>query len=176
MTGYVATRYYRAPEIMLSWQRYTEGVDIWSAACIFSELLTGQVLFEGRDHVDQFNRIVSVLGKPDEKVVQELCTEQTKLFLLSLPNPEVPNFRARYQGIDENAIDLLEKMLVYDPKARITAENALEHPYFEHFHDLEDEPVAAKIFEWGLIEHLAETVQDWRDVIQTEIKTFHKEE
>ncbi|KAJ5982273.1 hypothetical protein N7451_012373, partial [Penicillium sp. IBT 35674x] len=54
MTGYVSTRYYRAPEIMLTWRQYNEKVDIWSVGCIFAELLPGRSLFPGRNHIDQF--------------------------------------------------------------------------------------------------------------------------
>ncbi len=49
MTGYVSTRYYRAPEIMLTWQKYDVAVDIWSTGCIFAEMLEGKPLFPGKD-------------------------------------------------------------------------------------------------------------------------------
>ena len=58
MTGYVSTRYYRAPEIMLTWQKYDVEVDIWSAGCIFAEMLEGKPLFPGKDHVNQFSMYV----------------------------------------------------------------------------------------------------------------------
>ena len=58
MTEYVATRWYRAPEIMLTWQKYDVEVDIWSAGCIFAEMLEGKPLFPGKDHVNQFSIII----------------------------------------------------------------------------------------------------------------------
>lgn len=67
MTGYVSTRYYQAPEIMLTWQRYGEQADIWSAGCVFAEMLQGKPLFTGRDHVDQLCAITELLGTPDEE-------------------------------------------------------------------------------------------------------------
>ncbi|MCP9265574.1 Mitogen-activated protein kinase 14 [Dirofilaria immitis] len=66
MTGYVATRWYRAPEIMLNWMHYTQTVDIWSVGCIMAELITGRTLFPGADHIDQLTRIMNVVGTPNE--------------------------------------------------------------------------------------------------------------
>lgn len=75
MTGYVSTRYYRAPEIMLSWQGYDERVDIWSAGCIFAEMLQRRPLFPGRDEVDQFAAITKLLGTPAEDILAPMTSE-----------------------------------------------------------------------------------------------------
>jgi p38 MAP kinase len=72
MTGYVATRYYRAPEIMLTWKRYDAEVDIWSTACIFVEMLEGKPLFPGKDHVHQFSLIMELLGTPPDDVIKTI--------------------------------------------------------------------------------------------------------
>ncbi len=72
MTGYVVTRYYRAPEVMLNWQSYDEKIDIWSAGCIFAEILTRRVLFEGQNPVDQFFQIAKVCGKPPPEVIASI--------------------------------------------------------------------------------------------------------
>lgn len=74
MTGYVSTRYYRAPEIMLTWRRYNEKVDIWSAGCIFAEMLLGRPLFPGKNHIDQFCVITQLLGTPPENVVSHVTS------------------------------------------------------------------------------------------------------
>ncbi|KAJ2978616.1 hypothetical protein NQ176_g3717 [Zarea fungicola] len=66
MTEYVATRWYRAPEIMLSFQSYTKAIDVWSVGCILAELLGGRPFFKGRDYVDQLNQILHILGTPSE--------------------------------------------------------------------------------------------------------------
>lgn len=79
MTGYVSTRYYRAPEIMLTWQKYDVEVDIWSAGCIFAEMLEGKPLFPGKDHVNQFSIITELLGTPPDDVIQTICSENVGL-------------------------------------------------------------------------------------------------
>ena len=81
MTGYVSTRYYRAPEIMLTWQKYDVEVDIWSAGCIFAEMLGGKPLFPGKDHVNQFSIITELLGTPPDDVIQTICSENVGAIL-----------------------------------------------------------------------------------------------
>jgi len=75
MTGYVSTRYYRAPEIMLTWQKYDVEVDIWSAGCIFAEMLEGKPVFPGKDHVNQFSIITELLGTPPDDVINTIASE-----------------------------------------------------------------------------------------------------
>ena len=74
MTGYVSTRYYRAPEIMLTWQRYDDAVDIWSAGCIFAEMLRGEPLFPGKDHINQFYLITDIIGNPPDEVIERITS------------------------------------------------------------------------------------------------------
>jgi p38 MAP kinase len=97
MTGYVSTRYYRAPEIMLTWQKYDVAVDIWSAGCIFAEMLEGKPLFPGKDResggggapanarltgaradVNQFSIITELLGTPPDDVIQGIASENVR--------------------------------------------------------------------------------------------------
>lgn len=80
MTGYVSTRYYRAPEIMLTWRRYDKAVDIWSVGCILAEMLEGAPLFPGKDHVDQFKIIALLLGFPEDKVIATIASETVSFF------------------------------------------------------------------------------------------------
>lgn len=134
MTGYVSTRFYRAPEIMLSWKQYTESVDVWSAGCIVSEMLTGHVLFPGMDHIHHINLILELLGSPSDTVLDRLCGETTKKYLQMLPHSSGMNFGStifNLPHITEDAVDLMHRLLVLDPSARITAAAALQHPFFD---------------------------------------------
>jgi p38 MAP kinase len=116
MTGYVSTRYYRAPEIMLTWQKYDVEVDIWSAGCIFAEMLEGKPLFPGKDHVNQFSIITELLGTPPDDVIQTICSEnvseysserrktanktQTLRFVKSLPKRERQPLANKFKNAD----------------------------------------------------------------------------
>ncbi|XP_010145906.1 PREDICTED: mitogen-activated protein kinase 11-like [Eurypyga helias] len=75
MTGYVATRWYRAPEIMLNWMHYNQTVDIWSVGCIMAELLKGKALFPGDDYIDQLKRIMEVVGTPSSELLKKISSE-----------------------------------------------------------------------------------------------------
>ncbi|GMF70866.1 unnamed protein product [Aspergillus oryzae] len=76
MTGYVSTRYYRAPEVMLTWQRYGVEVDIWSAGCVIAEMFNGKPLFPGQDPINQFYLILDVLGNPSDKFISRISEER----------------------------------------------------------------------------------------------------
>ncbi|XP_050978649.1 LOW QUALITY PROTEIN: mitogen-activated protein kinase 14B [Labeo rohita] len=142
MTGYVATRWYRAPEIMLNWMHYNMTVDIWSVGCIMAELLTGRTLFPGTDHIDQLKLILMLVGTPEADLLMKISSESARNYINSLPYMPKRNFADVFIGANPLAVDLLEKMLVLDTDKRITASQALAHPYFAQYHDPDDEPEA----------------------------------
>ncbi|KAI8910633.1 kinase-like domain-containing protein [Powellomyces hirtus] len=172
MTGYVSTRYYRAPEIMLTWQKYDEAVDIWSVGCIFAEMLEGKPLFPGKDHVNQFSIITELLGTPPDDVIQTICSENTLRFVQSLPKREKIPFVKRFPQADPEAVDILERMLVFDPQKRINAEQALAHPYLSPYHDPTDEPRADSVFDWSFTEADLQ-VDEWKTRIY-QVRFFDK--
>ncbi|KAK6465615.1 kinase-like domain-containing protein [Scheffersomyces coipomensis] len=176
MTGYVSTRYYRAPEIMLTWQKYDTEVDLWSVGCILAEMMEGKPLFPGKDHVHQFSIITELLGSPPPDVIDTICSENTLRFVQSLPRREPIPFSERfghYTHIEPNAIDLLEKMLIFDPKKRISAVQALTHPYMEPYHDPTDEPICESKFDWSFNDADL-PVDTWRVMMYSEILDFHQ--
>jgi p38 MAP kinase len=171
MTGYVATRYYRAPEIMLTWQKYDVAVDMWSTACIFAEMLEGKPLFPGQDHVHQFSIITELLGTPPADVIATICSENTLRFVKSLPNKESVPFSVRFAKLDNLAIDLLEKMLVFDPHKRITAAEALAHPYLATYHEEVDEPVSDTLFDWSFSETDI-SIEQWKGTTYSQCDVY----
>uniref|UniRef100_A0A3B5L4W9 mitogen-activated protein kinase n=1 Tax=Xiphophorus couchianus TaxID=32473 RepID=A0A3B5L4W9_9TELE len=85
MTGYVVTRWYRAPEVILNWMHYTQTVDIWSAGCIMAEMLLGKPLFKGNDHLDQLREIMKITGTPTPDFVLKLQSQDARNYIRSLP-------------------------------------------------------------------------------------------
>ncbi|KAJ2799953.1 hypothetical protein H4R20_004240 [Coemansia guatemalensis] len=137
MTGLVVTLWYRAPELLMGEKQYSTAVDMWSVGCIFAELFVGQPLFQGRGEIDQITRIFAARGAPNENTWPDfgLLPNANVFKFSSRPDP-AKRLRARmqdYSGMTDNAYDLLSRMLTLDPKRRIAAHEALDHPYFtEH--------------------------------------------
>ncbi|KAF8074985.1 kinase-like protein [Lyophyllum atratum] len=175
LTEYVATRWYRAPEIMLAFRRYNTAIDVWSIGCILGELLLGKPLFKGKDYVDQLNKVLDVLGTPDEKVIKKIGSEKAQAYVRSLPFKKTIPFRKVLPAADALALDLLGKMLAFDPSDRITVPEALEHPWLAAYHDESDEPECPEKFEkWRQIEEL-ETLEDFRTALWDEIEEYRRE-
>ncbi|CAH1793914.1 unnamed protein product [Owenia fusiformis] len=128
-THEVVTLWYRAPEVLLGSPRYSCPVDVWSIGCIFAEMVTKRPLFHGDSEIDQLFRIFRIMKTP---------TEETWPGVTSLPDykPTFPNWKKNelqtaVKQLNETGLDLLQKMLIYDPAKRISAKAALLHPYFD---------------------------------------------
>jgi len=177
---YVTTKWYRAPEVLLSSSNYGLAIDMWAVGCIFAELIQRRPLFPGDDkedeHIQQLKLITDILGTPSSSDVHEyIGTEQSRKYILSLPpKPKIPLEHVLPQG-DSLAIDLLKKMLVFDPYKRITVEESLEHPYLADLHDPNDEPVANEIFDFSF-ERAAMEKDTLRELIYKEIVNFHQQQ
>lgn len=170
LTEYVATRWYRAPEIMLSFQSYTKAIDIWSVGCILAELLGGKPLFKGKDYVDQLNQILHYLGTPSEETLSRIGSQRAQEYVRSLPYMPKIEFCKLFPNANQQALDLLEKMLAFDPKDRITVEAALEHPYLQIWHDPGDEPDCPTEFDFSFEE--VDDMETMREMILKEVLEF----
>lgn len=175
ITSRIASMWYRAPEILLSYREYTKAVDIWSTGCILAELLGRKPIFDGKDYVDQLNHILQVLGTPSEETLQEIASQKVHNYILQFGNIPGTSFENILPRANPEALALLKKMLEFDPKLRITVDEALEHPYLSIWHDIDDEPSCEKTFrfEFERIENMTELgnqvvkeVFDFREVVR----------
>jgi len=138
-THEVVTQWYRAPEILLGMPRYSIPIDVWSIGCIFAEMATKQPLFPGDSEIDQLFRISRTLGTFNE----ENWPGVTKLpaYNATFPSWKAQDLSRIVPQLDAKGIDLLTRMLIYQPGQRISAKSALKHPYFE---DLDKSSYPAK--------------------------------
>lgn len=128
-THEVVTLWYRAPEILLGAEQYSTPVDVWSIGCIFAEMATKNPLFPGDSEIDQLFKVFRLLGTPND----EIWPGVTKLpdFKEFFPCWPRQSLSKAVPPLDDAGIDLMEKMLIYQPSKRISCKEALKHPYFD---------------------------------------------
>lgn len=173
LTEYVATRWYRAPEIMLSFTNYTKAIDMWSVGCILAEMLGGKPLFRGRDYVDQLNQILLILGTPPEETLTKIGSTRAQNYVRSLPFMPRVKFAELFPDANPLAIDLLEKMLTLDPYERITVQDALNHPYLSIWHEPLDELECAMKFDFKSFEEVND-IAEMKKLIVEEVRSFRE--
>lgn len=150
MTAYVVTRWYRAPELLYL-KNYTEAIDIWSVGCIFAEILGRKAFMQGKSYQDQLNVIFQVMGPPTEEDLAVVPNQEVREYIRKMPKPAtVTPLAQRFPKASAAAVDLLGRMLCFNPNKRPTAAECLDHPYLAEYHDPDDEPVAEDSFnhEW----------------------------
>nr|ALM23443.1 mitogen-activated protein kinase 12 [Heteropneustes fossilis] len=170
MTGYVVTRWYRAPEVILSWMHYTQTVDIWSVGCIMAEMLIGKPLFKGHDHLDQLTEIMKITGTPTQEFISKLQSQDAKNYIEKMPKLRKRDLQILMPGTNPQAISALESMLVLDPERRVTAAQGLALPYFSEFREPEEETEAPP-YDHSL-DNAEQSLEQWKRLTFSEILTF----
>ncbi|XP_075674495.1 cell division control protein 2 homolog isoform X3 [Castanea sativa] len=128
-THEVVTLWYRAPEILLGSRHYSTPVDVWSVGCIFAEMVNQRALFPGDSEIDELFKIFRVLGTPNENTWPGVTSLPD--YKSTFPKWPPKDLATVVPSLDSAGIDLLSKMLCFDPSRRITARSALEHEYFK---------------------------------------------
>ena len=136
-TPYIVSRFYRAPELLLCLTSYDEKIDIWAAGCIFAEMCQNEPVFQGKDDGDQFQAMLKILGRVSKETMSSFLAkgvpfDKKVLFKIKAPERKELEMKRWVNRLPkkDSALDLLEKMLEYDPDKRISAADALQHPFF----------------------------------------------
>lgn len=177
MTDYIATRWYRAPEVILSWKRYSTAIDVWSVGCILAELITRKPLLPASSEEEQIQMITDLIGNPQEDVVEQITILKNKEFILNLPKRKPKDMNTIFKGANPDAIDLIRRMLTFDPVKRITIDEALAHPYMSQLHFPDDEPTTEPVSAFDFdFEIYSLKKEDYKDLIYEEIMLYHDEQ
>uniref|UniRef100_A0A7E4UTU5 Stress-activated protein kinase JNK n=1 Tax=Panagrellus redivivus TaxID=6233 RepID=A0A7E4UTU5_PANRE len=198
MTPYVVTRYYRAPEIILG-IGYDTNVDVWSIGCIFAELILTRILFPGTDFIDQWTKIIEILGTPDEDLMSRMPPStgayiksrpfyDAVLWNVLFPNADFPpnmkngrnghtfvskTIPLRKHGLTAGcARNLISQMLVIDPNNRISVSNAILHPYVNPWYDASEFETQTITQYDNTVDTAENSLDDWRRLVYKAIKDY----
>lgn len=173
MTEYVVTRWYRAPELLLCCDNYGTSIDVWSVGCIFAELLGRKPIFPGTECLNQLKLIINILGSQREENLEFIDNPKARKYIKTLPYSIGTPFARLYPQAHPLAIDLLQRMLVFDPSKRISVTEALEHPYMTLLYDPRCDPPAQVPINLDIDEDMKEEMI--REQMWTEILHYHPE-
>jgi len=204
LTGHVVTRWYRAPELILLQEDYTEAIDVWSVGCIYAELLgmlegqknqdrgplfPGQSCFPLSPHAahkndtkyytkgdrDQLSMIFALLGTPSTQDIQYFQEEDAQCYMKCFGKKPGSGVKAKFGDMDLVGSGLLEQMLVFNPRKRITVAQALDHELFAKVRDrrLETTAKSRVVLDFETEEELDE--KQLRSLFLREVRKFHPE-
>ncbi|PQE08922.1 cap binding protein [Rutstroemia sp. NJR-2017a WRK4] len=130
--SYICSRYYRAPELIFGATNYTTKIDVWSTGCVMAELMLGQPLFPGESGIDQLVEIIKVLGTPTR---DQIRTMNPNYMEHKFPQIKPHPFNKVFRKADASAIELISRLLEYTPTERLSAIEAMVHPFFDELRD-----------------------------------------
>jgi len=177
-TEYVVTRHYRAPEVMTNAKKYDEQIDVWSVGCIFAELLGRKALFPGQDYLEQLRLIIQKVGQPSREDLDLIPTPAARSYIEGLGPCKKSNWKEMFPLATSLACDLLDQMLQFNSKKRITVDQALKHEYFKSLYK-ESQIIECKTqfkFDWEKTELDEARIQElmWEEIYQ--FRPYLKEE
>ncbi|CAD8162161.1 unnamed protein product [Paramecium octaurelia] len=169
LTEYVATRWYRAPEILLGSQFYSKAVDMWSLGCIVGEMIVGKAIFPGTSTLNQIERIIELCGRPKPDDIEAIQAPLAERVLNEIHTQKRKSFAQYFSAATEDAIDFLRKTLVYNPNKRMTVEQALEHRYIKEFKNSEDETKRDTPFETYMDDNRKYSIKEYQNFLYNRI-------
>ncbi|KRX04038.1 SMAD/FHA domain [Pseudocohnilembus persalinus] len=145
MTEYVSTRWYRPPELLLTWKQYTTAIDIWAVGLIIAELYLRRPLLPGESYLNQLQFMLQLVGTPEDEDLIDIQSQRAVQYIKSQQQYQKVDLQSIIPNAPPEAIDLIEQCLKFNPKSRITTEQGLEHRFFRDMRDKECEQKAQNL-------------------------------
>jgi len=144
-TDYVVMRWYRAPELVMEHKHYNTAVDLWACGCILGEMFhNNKPVFQGKDRINQLDVILDIIGTPSDEDVTKIGSVAAQRYLRKKPRSKGEEFKNYFHvpitklPLCDAAVDLLRRMLTFNPEKRITVAEAINHPYLQDLHEPAD--------------------------------------
>jgi len=173
MTEYVVTRWYRAPELLSENRSYDDKVDVWAVGCIFAEMLRRGPYLKGDTPMQQLELIIKTLGMPTEEEMSFIENDYLKQQMRNLPSMRNTPLNEQFPKASPGSLDLLGRMLKFNPNQRISVDDALKHPYLAQLHNKDDEPACEMVFN---NDFERECIETGRDIPKRDIQEMMIEE
>ncbi|ANZ73704.1 BA75_00031T0 [Komagataella pastoris] len=175
ITNYVATRWYRAPELIFSRKEYGKAVDMWAVGCIFGELYGRKPLFIGDSQMSQIAEIVKVLGSPSREVIMAYGSHLAWDYF----QPPKPQYRPLkwshvYPYASSSALDLLSSLVCWEAKRRFDVEAAISHEFLSAVRNKSQEPRCKSVFDFRW-EKENTSLEDLKILLHEEVTQFKNE-
>jgi mitogen-activated protein kinase 15 len=148
---------------------------MWSMGCILAELILGKPFFPGTSTLNQLDRVLEVTGRPRPEDIEAIQSPLAQTMLESLPPTKTRRLRDVFPTASEDALDLLKNLLHFNPNKRLTAEQALAHPYVAQFHSPEDEPICKKKIHISIDDNQKFSIREYRNRLYQDIHKRKKE-
>eukprot|EP01017_Pseudomicrothorax_dubius_P012515 TRINITY_DN1522_c0_g3_i1.p1 TRINITY_DN1522_c0_g3~~TRINITY_DN1522_c0_g3_i1.p1 ORF type:complete len:517 (-),score=114.94 TRINITY_DN1522_c0_g3_i1:74-1624(-) len=176
LTEYVATRWYRAPEILLGSTKYTKAVDMWSIGCILGEMLFGRAIFPGTSTLNQIEGVLELTGKPKQEDINSLNSALATNILESITLTRKRTFSSYFPNATEDEIDFIKRCLLFNPHHRMTVEEALRHRYVAEFSSPEEEIVCENPIQICMNDNKKFSIKEYREALYDDIARKKKEQ
>ena len=168
LTDYISSRWYKSPEQLISSKQYTTAVDMWAAGCVLAEMMTLKPLFMGTSTIAQLDLVLNFTGRPKPDEFAAFHSSASTGFLQGFGKAAAADTESALVSAPPEAQDLVRLLLQAVPDLRITATEALEHPFVNHFHNPDDEPSYTGVLELSLNCNKKYSVNTYRDFIYGE--------
>ena len=150
---------------------------MWSVGCIFGELLCGKPMFPGTSTLNQVNKVLEVTGKPSKEDILSIQSELAATMLESIPAVKTKSLKSLFPGANSVELDMLSKLLQFNPNKRLSVEAALNHPYVAEFHEQykETEITANRLVKIPIDDNIKYSVKEYRQKLYDDILRRKKE-
>ena len=148
---------------------------MWGMGCILAELLLGKPVFPGTSTLNQLDRVMEVTGRPTQEDVDSINSPLAQTMLESLPPTKPKKLRDMFPTASDDALDLLKNLLQFNPNKRLTAEQALQHPYVAQFHNPDEEPNCMKKIFIPIDDNQKFSIREYRNKLYSDIHKRKKE-